>query len=328
MEIEIFLLSNLVDIYCSYCQYVLKMEASDFDIMFEDENGQEMSDLDFIKEKSKDIFTDEIFDGVYSLIIDFDRIKEIDVDKVLSCLISKFFLYNYSSMPSVISYLKNTSFEDIKKLFFDNYDFGLDLVKSYYYSLINQRLCDDNREKIYNNHDQEILLKYELNYSFSSFKTLNDLLREYICKIYNYYINYGYDDIDALNTTWEFFFRDIDPIGNFNEFCESERTKAVYKFYLLNLIYADLYEDICNNSIIDSENYDDRLANVIPVLSVQMGNISIPLEVGTRNRILKHFILLQDEKEKIKENRKKTYSDGRIKELKNVNPFYILDELK
>ena len=39
----------------------------------------------------------------------------------------------------------------------------------------------------------------------------------------------------------------------------------------MRLIYSDLYEDVCNNSIIDSENAYDRLANVVPILSLRMG---------------------------------------------------------
>ena len=36
---------------------------------------------------------------------------------------------------------------------------------------------------------------------------------------------------------------------------------------------------------------------------------------------------IKTEKKKLSENRKKTHSDGRIKELKKVNPLYLLDEL-
>ena len=46
-----------------------------------------------------------------------------------------------------------------------------------------------------------------------------------------------------------------------------------------------------------------------------------------RNRILKHFIVLQDEMDKRKDNRKKTYQDNRIEILKKANPMYKLDEL-
>lgn len=79
--------------------------------------------------------------------------------------------------------------------------------------------------------------------------------------------------------------------------------------------------------IIQSDNYEDRLASVIPLVMTQLGMINIPKEEGIRNRILKSFILLQDDKEKKCSNRRKTYADNRLNILKKVNPTYMLDEI-
>ena len=106
-----------------------------------------------------------------------------------------------------------------------------------------------------------------------------------------------------------------------------QESKNVYKRYMLGLIYADVYEDACNSSLIDSENMLDRLADTVSVVGLSFGYIGIPKEENVRNRILKHFIVLQDEMDKRKDNRKKTYQDNRIEILKKANPMYKLDEL-
>ena len=66
---------------------------------------------------------------------------------------------------------------------------------------------------------------------------------------------------------------------------------------------------------------------MVPIVGIQTGIIGVHADANVRNRMLKHFILLQDEKKKMRENRDKTYKDGRVKQLKKVNPLYVLDEL-
>lgn len=173
--------------------------------------------------------------------------------------------------------------------------------------------CDDSNN-VSNNYTVKICL-------------INQLLRDVICNLYNHYIETGYSDIEALNCTWSFFLKDFDPLDELKKVGIDKVSKEWYKHYMLSLIYADLYEDVTNTSIIQSENYDDRLAQVLPLIMVQMGVLSIPKEEGVRNRLLKHFILLQDDKEKMNSNRKKTYSDNRINVLKKINPMYFLDEI-
>ena len=328
MNIEKFLIENLIDIYANYCEYAEEMSSQEFDEQFVLEDGSEMTDLEFFLESYEDILNEEVVEELYCYLIDKSVEKDFSLEQILNFLISKYYIYNYyDGNNSVINYLRNSSIKDIENLFVENINFGVDVVKTYFLSLTDKLRCDKNRKKIYDNNDQDNLLKFEKINNTVSIMTINNLLRKVIYNLYNHYICNGCDDIVALNNTWEFFFRDFDPLGELDQLGFDYYTKQNYKTYLMGLIVGDLYEDVCNKSIIDSENYNDRLADVIPLLSVQMGMIAIPKEEDVRNRLLKHFILLQDEKEKIKENRKKTYQDDRIKQLKKVNPFYLLDEL-
>ncbi len=224
-------------------------------------------------------------------------------------------------------YLKKTNLDDIIYLFKENYDFGVDLIKTYYLSLVNSKRCDDNRKIIYENHDEDTLVSFEKNSIQYQVVFLNDLLRNVICNLYNHFISNGCDDITALNLTWSYFTDNFDPLGELDQMGVDQDSKSIYKIYMLGLIFGDVYEDACNKSIIDSENEMDRFADVVAVVGLTLGRIGIPQEENVRNRILKHFIFLQDEKDKKKENRKKTYEDGRIEVLKKVNPTYKLDEL-
>lgn len=327
MDVEKFLIEHLVDSYYQYSEVVENKTEEEIDELFVSEDGDELSDKEFITAYSEDVFTDEIFDSLYATIVDFSMVGEIDINKVVAFLAGKYYIFNYNIAPSVVGYLRNTSIEEIARLFKENYDFGLDMVRSYFKSLIDTEVMENNRQTIYENNDQDKLLEFEKVNEIIKIQSINQILRGVIVDIYNHFVSNECDDIEALNNTWMFFIKDFDPVGELENLGMDFRTKQLYKRYLLGLIYGDLYEDVCNNSIIDSSNFEDRMADVIPILSVRTGMITIPAEEGIRNRLLKHFILLQDEKKKMSENRKKTYNDGRIKELKKVNPFYPLDEL-
>lgn len=327
MDIEKFLIENLIDSFYQYSEVVENKSSDEIDRLFIQEDGFELTDKEFIIEYFNDFFNNEMIDSLYGTIVDFSDIGEIDIKKVVAFLASKFYVYNYNSLPSVISYLKITSLDNIANLFKDNYNFGMEMLRTYFRSLVDSETYDKNRNIIFERKDQKRLLEFEKENMYVKIRTINNILRDVICNIYNHYIKNGYEDIEALNNTWMFFFDNLDPLGELDEMGIDGQTKAIYKNYLLGLIYGDLYEDVCNDSIIQSDNYNDKLADIIPILSLRFGGIAIPIQEDLRNRLLKHFILLQDEKEKMKKNRKETYEGGRISELKKVNPFYMLDEL-
>ena len=323
---EKFLMDILFDMYEAYleCQGILE---NDFDALFWDENGYEISEEDYLKEHFDEVLSEEIIDAVYCQIIEDGLPKEYNFKEFINLLLSRYYLYRYNSDDTVIRYLKKTNLDDIIYLFKENYDFGVDLIKTYYLSLINSKRCDDNRKIIYENHDEDTLVSFEKNSIQYQVVFLNDLLRNVICNLYNHFISNGCDDITALNLTWSYFTDNFDPLGELDQMGVDQDSKSIYKIYMLGLIFGDVYEDACNKSIIDSENEMDRFADVVAVVGLTLGRIGIPQEENVRNRILKHFIFLQDEKDKKKENRKKTYEDGRIEVLKKVNPTYKLDEL-
>ena len=323
---EKFLMDILFDMYEAYleCQGILE---NDFDALFWDENGYEISEEDYLKEHFDEVLSEEIIDAVYCQIIEDGLPKEYNFKEFINLLLSRYYLYRYNSDDTVIRYLKKTNLDDIIYLFKENYDFGVDLIKTYYLSLVNSKRCDDNRKIIYENHDEDTLVSFEKNSIQYQVVFLNDLLRNVICNLYNHFISNGCDDITALNLTWSYFTDNFDPLGELDQMGVDQDSKSIYKIYMLGLIFGDVYEDACNKSIIDSENEMDRFADVVAVVGLTLGRIGIPQEENVRNRILKHFIFLQDEKDKKKENRKKTYEDGRIEVLKKVNPTYKLDEL-
>ena len=214
MNIQKFLIENLVDTYNSYCECVEGISSLDFDAQFMDDDGNTISDLEFIYENYKKIFITEVFDSLYSTIVDFGNVKEIDLDKVVAFLASKYFIYNYKSAPNVVTYLKISSNQDIVELFKNNCDFGIDMIKAFFYSLIDSKRYDDNRKLIYENNDQERLLQYEKEFELVNITTINSVLRELICNIYNHYINLGYDDIEALSYTWLFFIQGFNHINS------------------------------------------------------------------------------------------------------------------
>ncbi len=327
MDFNKYLLENLLDCYEKYCSFCLEMNDDEIESMYLDVEGKEMSDEAFFFEKSDDLLEDEVIDALYTFICDMGTQQEIDLERIVSFLCARYIIHHYDS-STVTTYLRVTDIKDIVNLFVDNINFGMALVKDHFDAMLNHEKFDKNMKVAQDNKDDVALNKFATKTFYESIKTLNDLLRGVVCHIYDHYISQGCEDIEALNMTWMYFFQGTDPLGELDKYGMDEKTQHFYKSYTLGLIFADLYEDVCNESIIQSQNMDDHAAQITPILAMRLGAITIPADESVRNRVLKHFILLQEEKKKMEDNRKKTHKEGRIKELKKFNPLYKLDELR
>lgn len=327
MDFNKYLLENLLDCYEEYCACTQEMSEEEIDAMYINDEGNEMSDEEFFFEHYDDVLEEDVVDALYAFICDMGIQHEIDLDRIVSFLCARYVIHHYDS-STVTNYLRVTDIKDIVNLFVENINFGMALVKDHFDAMLNQEKYNKNFNVAKENKDDIALNKFANKAFYEKIQTLNDLLRNVVCNIYDHYISCGCDDVEALNMTWMYFFQDTDPLGELDKMGIDYETKFFYKKYALGLIFADLYEDVCNESIIQSDNFEDRAAQMTPLLAVRLGAITLPADEGTRNRVLKHFILLQEEKEKKQKNRKQTYKDGRIKELKKFNPLYKLDEMK
>lgn len=328
MDIENYLITYIIDIYEQYCYYTLDMSQSDFDNSFIDEDGNTISDKDYLISHCDCILNEETFDELYTIICDVGDGKEIPLRRFVNFFAGTYFIYNYyDGSNNLIRFLKSTPIEKIEELFVENYDFGMDMIKSYFYGLVDKERCSKNIKRMEANGDKKYIDMFFGQAILTNYITLNELLRNVICNLYNFYIKNGSDDISALNLTWEFFTSNFDPLGELDKMGVDTEVKEIYKKYLIGLIYSDLYEDCVNKPIIKSDNYEDRMAEVVPIVAVMLGFTNIPKDEDLRNRMLKHFILLHDELEKRRDNRNKTYKDKRTAVLKKVNPLYQLDEL-
>ena len=327
MNYREFFISIIIDIYGDYLTKWGNVDIEDFDLSFFDENGNVISDFDYFKSHSDSILTDTILRELYLYIINLANKNEINLEKIISFLSSTFMVYEYDKKNPVIKFIQNSSLEDIINLFKENIDFGISLIKSYFESELNNRRYYINRKKIYENSEQNKLTQLENKALEVEVISINEILRNTVINLYNYYISNGCNDSDALNFTWMYFLNGLDSIGTLNKMGYDFYTKRKLQNYTICLIYSDLYEDICNKPILASEKQEDIIIQIIVNSLVHLNLPAIPKEESLRNRLLKYFIMLQDEKEKKKENRKKTYTDGRIQVFKKVNPSYILDEL-
>lgn len=327
MDFNKYLLENLLDCYEEYCSCEERMSSDEIEAMYFNDDGKEMNDEEFFYEHSDDLLDEEIIDSLYVFICEMGTKQEIDLDRIVSFLCNRYIIHHYDS-NTVTNYLRAADIKDIVTLFVENINFGMALVKDHFDAMLNQEKYNKNLKIAQDNKDDVALNKFASKIIYEKIQTLNDLLRGVICHIYDHYISHGCDDESALSMTWMYFFRDTDPLGELDKMGMDYNTKSFYKNYLLGLIFADLYEDVCNVSIIQSNNFEDRAAQMAPMLAVQLEAITLPADEGTRNRVLNHFILLQEEKEKMASNRKCTYKEGRVKSLKKLNPLYKLDEMK
>lgn len=325
----------LVSLYFDFLEQFYALQGiydEEFDKLFMDDDGNIMTDMEFLNSNPNYHFINELVDEVYENIKsnDEENISPVKINEILRHLLAKYLVFNYDKRDdSVYKYLLSSDFNEIKYMFLNNKFFGRNLLLSNFNSIIDKKKYYENRGYLIKDGKYSDVKNYEYNFKDCAY---NYLLRQFIVDFYNDHISLGCSDIEALNLTWYFFTDNYDPNDKFNDLAKmlfGENVNVNYlKIYLLGLIYSDLAEDFLNNSIIQSENYEDRLTIFAPVLMLSLNMICIPNNNDLRNRLLKYFILLFDEKDKRRDNRSQTYIDGRLSLIKRANPYYLNDELE
>lgn len=328
MSIEEFLAEIFVDFYEQMMLATGEIPSSEeFDLLFydDDDSEEQMSDCEFVGKYCEEICNDEIIDGVYYYLIDDGCDFDFSLEKMVSHFVIDYIYNNYGnkSLVTIMNYLKKTDIKDVTEFFRSNEYFGKSLIESYIKNYEADVDYEEVRENATNNGDQELIDKW--NRLSADYCSLNEMLRRVIVGLYDYYVSTGCDDITALSNTWAYFYRDFDPVGELDNMGVDFDTKQRYKAYVVKVMFADVYEDILNGSIIDSVNVYDRITDNFIVTSVNFNMCAIPKEEQIRNRFLKHFILLHYEKEKRIKNRTQTIKEGRGEVLKKFHPGHALD---
>ncbi|MBR4230853.1 MAG: hypothetical protein IKR74_01685 [Bacilli bacterium] len=330
MNYNVYLIEVLRDQFEDYLIDEYGFSEDEVEELYKDNNGVYYeSDGDFIRAYRKDLFSNVVMESIYNFITKISLISEEYANGLISLLFTHFYVKHYQD-PDKRPYLKtiaDANIDVVVKMFYEYENFGVDLLASYYQDFIEPEEYAKKQKIITDKYSNNVLNHYlQIAYPEKVY-TLNQKLREIICNLYNHYISMGYTDAEALEITWCYFFNDVDPLNELEEIGITGEQRNMYKSYMLGLIIGDLYEDATNTPLVKTDNFDGKIAQVLPIIYAAFGTIDIPEEKGIRGRMLKYFILLQDDKEKIRSNRQNTLAQKREKVLKKVNPFYILDEI-
>ncbi len=331
MKYDIYLMEILKDQYEDYL--IDKFDYSDDQIeaLYEDENGDYFeTNEDFIRAYRKDILSKEVIKYVYDFITKVSIMDDLFKKQVISLLFIHFYTMYYfdESKKEMATKIAKFGVEAIVATFFQEEKFGIEMLLSYYHDAIEQEEYEMRLEKLYEEEKPcDLDAFFEVSFPQRIF-TINEKLREIVCNLYNHYIYLGCPDEEALRLTWMYFFNDVDPLNELDELGIEDEQKEYYKRYMLRLIIGDLYEDAINKPLVNTDNKKGKIAQTLPLIYTITGKIEIPQDEEIRNRMLKYFILLQDDGEKIKSNRQNTYAQKKDSVLRTINPCYKLDELQ
>lgn len=329
--IEDFLDETIVDFYCQM-RKVEGLSDEEIDNLFLDFEGNELNDKDFINEHIDDI-NEVVIDEVYVWAKENSKESDISLKALVSFLASRLLLFSYNHNHSnMICYLLNTNIDKIVNFFKEDDRFGRFMIKGYLDVMLNSDEYEEVKERLSNDKEMyEKLLSFEKEENRIIIRNINEILRGVICNLYDHYISYGCNTVTALDNIWAYFIRDFDPLGELNKMGASQNEKEIYKKWMLNLIFADLFEDINNKtkSNIKSNSLDslNLCIEVLVLSAISYNAVCVPKDIEVRNNILYKFLILCDEKERFLNNRKNSYKKGTIELLKKVNPTYKLDEL-
>ena len=329
MNFEMYLMDIIKDQLDEYLEIVYEYDEDELTSLYYDEDGKPLSNRDFIYKFKDKIMSEEVINAVYAFITQISLLEEKDFTRLVAYLSTHYYIANYNNKKNqpVLKFLVDSDISKIVELFYKNERFGEDLVSSFLKNNIDEEKYNKTKEQINkDNKGNDLNSLYQIAYPPRMF-TLNQKLREIINNLYNYYISLGCNDIEALELTWGYFFNDLDPLNELEDIGCYDEDKELYKRYMIGLIIGDLYEDTANGPLVKTDNPSGLIAQALPIYFVNSGIIGLPSDPEVRNRMLKYFIILQDDPEKMKSNREKTHMDNREMQLKKVNPAYLLDEL-
>lgn len=344
MHLKDLMISLLIYNYESYCQ-LNDIPQEDFDNLFLDEDDEIMSDKDFFFKNSEALFQiDNLFTNVYIQLSDikgkyfeiFDELfaksnnqilqNERSVEYVLSTFFYQYLIYNYPDENKRIFFedFNKFSYSNLQTMFFNSLSFGSELIKTYYKSLIEYDFCEDSYALMIKNGDVALVEKWKRKIEQEPvITTLNNLLRDVVCQLFDYYRAHNKNIDSSLELVWAFFEFNLDPLNTLKDMNFTDEEIEFCKSYLLKLIIADLYEDSYNDPIISDDSKEAKTATLLPITYAMLGKGLANCK--ERNKMLYHFILIQQDKCKMIRNREKTKKDGRINVLKKVNPLYFMD---
>lgn len=327
--IEEFLDETIVDFYCKMREFE-GLSEEDIDSLFLDINGNELDDKDFINEHIEDI-DEVIIDEVYVFAKETSKERDISLKALVSFLASKLLLFSYKhNNTNMVCYLLSVTIENIINFFQVNDQFGRYMINGYIDVMLNSAEYEEVREQLSKDKEKyEKLLSFEKEERRIIIRNINEILRGVIYNLYNHYISCGCDIPTALNNVWAYFTKNFDPLGELDRMGANPKEKDLYKKWILNLIFADVYEDIIseNNTKPSKLSSLDVFIKVLVISGVSYNAVGVPNAIEVRNEILYKFLMLYDDKERFESNRKNSYKRGNINMLKKVNPVYKFDEL-
>lgn len=328
-SLELYIITLLIDNFEDYNSVLKEMNEANYDNFFIDKDGNKLDYLVVFFTRSKYMIIDDVIDSLYTYLVEMEDELLYPISKIVNYLCRKFVTYSYNNddvfLKDIIGYIENNNLENVVKRFKDDYDFGMTLLDNALQGIANPKKCYKNLGNILE--DGKI---YQVNKWFDKDGiflegSYNDDLRDCICSLFNHLISIGFSQKDALKYTWQFFERDFDPTGIIAKY-GNEYFPFILKAEILKLMYADIYEDICNNGKEKYLTLEERKMVVAVFIAVHFNYLVLPYP-EIREVFLNRFLNLRYDYIQRKENRSKMYQDERINLLKKVNPSFRYDEL-
>lgn len=247
----------------------------------------------------------QIYDSVYSTIVDSKDISEENLRNIVQFLVKSYINSGNNNFGS-FTILNDDNIDGLVYRFKNDCTFGTQLVKNYFEFLKKQQ--EDKSKESY------------------AITNANDILRSVITNIYNYYISLACDRNTALMCTFLFFETGYDPLYQLKSTGISDREEFNIRQYILVLIYCDLYEDALANNDGYDENFKYKIRIAIEILKDEH-NVPFFLDKSFNKEVLSKFLNLCENKETRLSNRNKSIQNGEIKILEKINPLCIIDSI-
>ena len=328
---EDFMFSLLVDSYLDYMEAIDGIDRDEYwlSMALNQYTGKPMDDKYFMFTYADRVLDEQVLDATYTYLIDKDYPKDYPLESIVPYLATRYYIFKYDEVKNeVMNSIERDEVQEIVKKFIDDYDYGMEIVREFYESFMSNNKYNSNANHIQENGDSSVIVKLNRAYMDVNVQTLNEILRNVVVNLFNFYISNGYGNKEALDMTWLYFTDNFDPLGELDQRGIDFQAKMAYKRLMLGLIFGDLLEDFRKEEVEEMPTYEDRLIACMPRVMSSLGIINIPNDEEVRNALLERFIFLQDDEERRISNRRHTYDEGMINELRRLNPSYFLDEFK
>lgn len=265
--------------------------------------------IEYLEANASDLLTEKVISFIREKILNVPRESKVKTDELILFLIRNYIKVINDDNHFLVRYLKNSNVDAVLDFFKAYEGFAKDLICAYF-SNLNKPACELSSS------NESLLFKYT---PIVKIESLGDMLRGAFSRLYN-----AISKMELPVSPVQTFLLAMNGqalIGGHPKAAEDVSLLKVYFPFLLQLMYADVYENLVASGLI---NNTDKKISVLVNDAIKQGKYKVPSTEEEANLLFNHFNYLASDRSKRVVSRRALNEEAK-EIIKKMNPMWMLD---